>query len=57
MKTKMRRYTDKMDDKQKGCNTYDLAKQVEKNSWYFNSLKIYTDYYWSDPVSGQYGTI
>ena len=55
VRTKRRRNNDNTDDRKKGCKTYDLAKQVDRNSGYINSLRIYTDYQWSDLVSGQYG--
>ena len=52
---KRRRTTYKKDCKKNGNKMYELAKKVEKNSRFFNELRICTDYQWSDPISGQYG--
>ena len=45
----------KTGDKNKTCRTYDLAKQVNRNSRYIDSLKIYSDYQWGDPVWHAWG--
>ena len=52
---KSKRTTDKQDCKKNGYKVYGLAKKVERNSRFFNELKIYTDYQWGDPISGQDG--
>ena len=53
--SRRRRTTCNKDSKKNGNKMYELAKKVDRNSKYINELRIYTDYQWSDPVSGQYG--